>query len=593
MIFCCLFSASALLPHAALAAHGISIDGTLKYPSGFTHFGYTSEHAVKGGYLVLHAIGSFDKMNPFTLKGSAPAGLTSLVFETLTASSLDEPFAAYGLIAEKIIIADDRRSVTFTLRQYARFSDNSPITAADVKFSLETLKSEAAHPFYQTYLQDIIKAEILDSHRVRFHFAQPNRELPMIAGQIPIFSKKFYTQHPFNAPSIIPPIGSGPYVVYRFNLGKSITYKRNPNYWGAHLAVRKNMFNFDTITYKYFRDQIIAVKAFKAGEFDFMSINIAKQWVRDLRGERFDNKLIIKDILPHKNNAGMQGFVFNLRNPLFTDRRVRKALTLAFDFEWANQTLFFNQYTRSNSYFSNSDLAAQGLPQGLELEYLLPFKDELPPEVFTTPLTPFSTLPPNSRRQNLIKAKKLLTDAGWKVENNRLINSDGQPFEFEIMLVSPAFERVIAPYVKNLQKLGIKTAYRTIDSALYIRRLNKFDYDMVVTVFSQSQSPGNEQRNYWHSSSADRQGSRNLAGIRSHIVDHMVERIISAATQEELTAACRALDRVLWYGYYVVPNWYVAEHRVSYHNIFARPAALPLYYTPFQALMTWWMLPSR
>ena len=571
------------------AAHGISIDGKLKYPPDFKQFDYTSDQAQKGGALVLHDLGSFDKMNPYTLKGSPPSGLDNLVFETLAAASLDEPFASYGLIAKDIELADDRLSVTYTIDENARFSDGTPITPEDVQFSLNIMKSEAAHPFYQAYLQDIKGSEILDNNRVRFDFARVNRELHLIASQVPIFSKKFYSKHPFDDPSMVPPIGSGPYVVDSVNPGKSITYKRNPDYWAINHPTRKGMFNFDTITFKYFRDQIVSVEAFKANEFDFMYINIAKQWARDLVGPKFESKQIMKEYLPHRNNQGMQGFVFNLRNPLFQDRRVRAALGMAFDFEWANNKLFFNEYTRSASYFSNSDLAAKNLPEGLELEYLSPFKDQLPPEVFTQQLTPFSTGPLNTLRDNLRNAKKILAEAGWTVQDGRLINKEGNSFDFEILLVSPSFERVMAGYVNNLKKLGVNASYRTIDPALYIDRLNRFDFDMTVHVFGQSQSPGNEQRDYWHSSSADRNGSRNLIGIKDPVVDQLVEKIIYAETQEELAASCKALDRVLWYGYYVVPNWYVARHRVSYWNKFKRPETLPLYYNPNQALMTWWM----
>jgi microcin C transport system substrate-binding protein len=571
------------------AAHGISIDGKLKYPADFKRFDYASDEASKGGTLVLHDLGSFDKMNPYTLKGSAPAGLDNLVFETLAVSSLDEPFAGYGLIAKDIELADDRLSVTYTLDPMARFSDGSPITPEDVKFSLDTMKSDKAHPFYQAYLQDIKGADILDDKRIRFNFARVNRELHMIASQLPVFSKKFYSEHPFNDPGMVVPVGSGPYVVADLKPGKSITYKRNTEYWAKDHPTRKGMFNFDTITYKYFRDQIVSVEAFKAREFDFMYINIAKQWVRDLKGPKFDSQQILKEYLPHRNNQGMQGFVFNLRNPLFQDKNVRKALGLAFDFEWANNKLFFKQYTRSSSYFSNSDLAATGLPQGLELEYLLPFKDQLPQDVFTTPLTPFSTLPPDSLRGNLRKAKNILAEAGWTIQNGRLENKEGQPFEFNILLVSQSFERVMAGYVNNLVKLGVKATYRTIDPALYIDRLNRFDFDMTVHVFGQSQSPGNEQRDFWHSTSAERPGSRNLIGIKDPAVDQLVDKIIYAKTQEELAAACKALDRVLWYGYYVVPNWYLSKHRIAFWNVFSRPETLPLYYNPIQELMTWWM----
>lgn len=590
LLLCCLFFHPTPWAHAA---HGISIDGVLKYPADFKRFDYVSDQAKQGGQLILHDLGSFDKMNPYTMKGSAPAGLTELVFETLATASLDEPFAEYGLIAKDIALADDKLSVVFTVHEKASFSNGTPITADDVAFSLTTLKSDKAHPFYQSYLQDITGADILGPRKIRFNFARTNRELHMIAGQIPIFSKEFYSKISFDEQTMTPPIASGPYVVADFNPGKSITYRKNPNYWGRDLPVRQGMFNFATITYKFYKDQIVAVEAFKAHEFDFMYVNIAKQWARDLSGTKFDRRELIKETLPHSNNQGMQGFVFNTRRKLFSDRRVRMALGLAFDFEWTNTTLFFDQYTSSASYFSNSPLAATGLPTGLELEYLKPFAGTLPPEVFTTPLTPVSTGEKDGLRGNLRQAMQILAEAGWTVRDGMLKNAAGEPFSFEILLVSPSFERVIAPFANNLKKLGISVSYRTIDPALYTRRLQSFDFDMVVSVFGQSQSPGNEQRDYWHSQAADREGSRNLAGIKDPAVDALVDRIIYAETQEDLTAACRALDRVLWYGYYLVPNWYLNKHRVAYRNIFQRPATLPLYYDYFQELMTWWIRPEH
>ncbi|MHB1015534.1 MAG: extracellular solute-binding protein, partial [Desulfurivibrionaceae bacterium] len=411
--------------------------------------------------------------------------------------------------------------------------------------------------------------------------------------QLPVFSKKFYTTHPFDAPDMTPPVGSGPYLIQEVIPGKSITYARNPHYWARDLNVRRGMFNFDTITYKYYKDQVVAVEAFKAGEFDFMSVNIAKQWARDLVGPKFKSGELVKESLPNKNNAGMQAFIFNVRKPIFKDRLVREALSLAFDFEWTNSALFFGQYTRCDSFFSNSEMSAKGVPTGLELSYLEPFRGKIPQEVFTTPPAPFSTKPPASLRSNLLKAKKLLDDAGWSLKNGVLTSRGGQPLEFEILLVGSGFERVMEPYINNLKRLGVAAHSRVIDPALYIRRLDDFDFDMTVNVFGQAQSPGNEQRNYWYSTSADRKGSRNLIGIKDPAVDALVDRIIYAQTQEELAAACKALDRILWYGYYVVPNWYLAQHRIAYRNIFARPKTLPLYYSPFQALMTWWLAPEK
>jgi microcin C transport system substrate-binding protein len=585
------------LPVQVLAAHGISIDGTLKYPPEFKQFSYTSSQAVKGGQLVLHDLGSFDKMNPFTLKGSPPFGLDTFIFETLAVPSLDEPFAEYGLIARDIILADDRKSVTFTIDEKAKFSDGTPVTVEDVKYSLDILKSDQAHPFYQIYLQDITGSEILDSHRIRFHFARPNRELHMIASQLPVLNKSFYERIGFDPHSekdaMRAPVGSGPYLVSEVQPGKSITYTRNQNYWARDHPTRRNMFNFDTITIKYFKDQIVSVEAFKAGEFDFMNVNIAKQWQRDMAGPRFDKGELLKTRFPHKNNAGMQGFVFNTRRKIFNDSRVRRAIGLAFDFEWTNTTLFFNQYTRCDSYFSNSFLAATGIPEDKELALLEPFRPQLPAEVYTTPLMPPSTRPPNSLRKNLRLAQKILKEAGWSIKGGILQNQEGHPLSFEILLVSPSFERVMAPFVKNLKKLGIKATYRTIDAALYGARIKKFDFDMVVNVYGQSQSPGNEQRDYWSSTSADRKGSRNIAGVKSPVVDALVDKIVYAKTLQELVLVSHALDRVLWYGYYVVPNWYLAAHRLAYSRKFRQPATLPLYYNPYQLLLTWWIDPTE
>jgi microcin C transport system substrate-binding protein len=575
------------------AAHGISIDGKLKYPQNFHQFDYTSAQAVKGGQLVLHDLGSFDKMNPFTLKGSPPMGLDTFVFEPLAVASLDEPFAEYGLIARDIEVASDRLSVVFTLHEGARFSDNSPVSPEDVKFSFDTLKSDQAHPSYAFYYQDIVRAEVVDRQRIRFVFAKPNRELPMIAAQIPVMSAKFYRQYGFEPKDskavLQPPLGSGPYVVESVKQGKAITYKRNPSYWAANHPVRKGMFNFDTITINYYKDQIVAVEAFKAGEFDFMPVNIAKQWARDMEGGRFSDGTLIKKLFPHKNNAGMQGFLMNTRRPIFKDVKVREAMGLALDFEWTNKSLFFNQYTRANSFFSNSPLAATGLPEGLELQYLEPFRKQLPQDVFQKPLTPPVTTEKEGARANLRRASELLREAGWTIQGGVLKDKSGVPFTFEILLASPSFERVMAPYVSNLKKLGIQAEYRTIDPALYTDREQKFDFDMIVHVYGQSVSPGNEQRNFWHTASADNTGSKNLAGIKDPAVDALVDKIIYAHTQKELTAACKALDRILWYGYYMVPNWYMDGYRIAYRNIFKQPEKMPLYYDYTQLLMSWWL----
>jgi len=587
LFFICLFLSE------AFGTMGISLDGTLKYEKGLSRFSYTSPNTVKGGRLVLHDIGSFDKINPFTLKGSSPYGLEDLVFEPLAVSSLDEPFSQYGLLAEDIEVAADKKSVTFTLNTEAKFSDGSPVTVEDVAYSLELMKSNQVHPQFNFYYEDIKGYDLLGERKIRFNFKQPNRELHMIASQINVFPKKFHSQNGFEGisnqggPAV--PVGSGPYVVTDINIGKSITYKRNPHYWAKDHPVRKGMYNFDEIVIKYYKDQIVALEAFKAGEFDFISVNIAKQWARDMEGKKFDDGTLVKKTFPHFNNAGLQGFLMNTRRELFQDPKVRQALGLALDFEWINRSLFHDQYTRNNSFFSNSYLAAKGIPKGLELEYLEPYRESLPEEVFTKPLSTPVTSGHQDVRNNLLEARRLLEEAGWVIKDGVLRDQNGKPFSFDILLVLPTFERVMAGYVKNLKKLGIQATYRTIDPTLYVERLKTFDFDMIVISYGQSQSPGNEQRNYWHSSSADKIGSANYAGIRSLAIDGLIDRIIYAETKEELIAGSKALDRALWYGYYLIPNWYLAVHRLSYKNKFATPESLPLYYSPFQLLMTWWI----
>ncbi|TKB27748.1 ABC transporter substrate-binding protein [Desulfopila sp. IMCC35006] len=587
------FSALFYPAHQALGSHGVSLDGSLKYAENFSHFDYTSPKAEKGGTLILHDIGSFDKMNPFTLKGSPPYGLEALIFEPLAVAALDEPFSQYGLLAKDIEVAADKKSVTFTLNPLARFSDGSPVTTADVAYSLDLMKSDKVHPQFNYYYADIAGYDVLGEGKIRFNFKRPNRELHMIATQINILPKKYHEQNGFaevqEQRELLLPIGSGPYVVASVDIGKSITYKRNMHYWAKDHPTRKGIFNYDTIIVKYYKDPIIALEAFKAGEFDFISINIAKQWARDMDGRKFADGTLVKKTFPHLNNAGIQGFLMNTRRELFQDRKVRQALGLALDFSWINKSLFHDQYTRNNSFFSNSYLAAKGVPTGLELEYLEPYRQLLPQEVFTTPLGAPVTGDQQALRANLLQAKTLLNEAGWHVKDGVLTNAQGRPFVFDIMLVSPAFERVMASYVKNLKKLGIQASYRTLDQTLYVERLKTFDFDMIVAVYGQSQSPGNEQRNYWQSSSADKIGSQNYAGIRSPAVDGLVDRIIYAGTKNELVAACSALDRVLWYGYYLIPNWYLPMYRLSYRDKFLAPSVLPLYYDPFQLLMTWWL----
>lgn len=569
----------------AAAASSIALGYTPKYPPGFAHFDYVNPDAPKGGSLTLSAMGNFDSLNPFLLKGIPATGISDLVFETLMEQSLDEPFSQYGLLAEDVRLAPDRLSVTYRLNPQARFSDGSAVTAEDVKFSFDTLKSPLAHPQYRFYWADIARAVAVDARTVRFEFARVNPELHLLTGQIPIFSHKWGAGKAFDKIVTDAPLGSGPYRVENYEVGKKIAFRRNPDYWAQGLNTRRGMFNYERVGIVYYKDSTVQLEAFKAGEFDFVAVSNSKQWARDYRGSKFNRGLIKKTELKHSNNAGMQGFIFNTRRAMFKDRRVRKAIALALDFEWSNQNLFYNQYQRCDSYFSNSELASSGIPQGEELKLLEPFRAQLPPEVFTRAWRPPSTRPPGSLRANLRQAKALLAEAGWNYRDGALRNDRGEPFEFEMLLDQKGFERIVGPFARNLAKLGITLNYRTVDVALYQRRSDTFDFDMMVHAFGQSQSPGNEQTNMWHSSAADKEGSNNIIGIKSPVVDALVEKVVYAPDRKFLVTATHALDRVLLNGEYLVPNWYVPTHRVAYWDKFGFPARLPLYYQAAE-----WML---
>jgi len=562
---------------------------TPKYGANFSHFDYVNPNAPKGGRMVLAGVGAFDSFNPYILKGNSAAGL-ELVFDTLMVSSEDEPFSKYALIADDIQLAKDKLSVTFHIDKRARFSNGDPITANEVKFSFDTLLSDQAHPQFKFMYADVKQAIVVDKYTIRFDFKRTNSELHLILANIPVFSPKWLNGKPFDKLTEEIPIASGPYTIAEYDLGKRITYKRDPNYWAANLPTRKGMFNFDEVVYKYYQDLVISLEAFKAGEFDFRYEYYSKLWAREHNGPNYDSGAIIKTELPHQNNAGMQGFVFNTRRELFKDRRVRRAIALAFDFEWSNKHLFYNQYVVNDSYFSNTELASSGLPQGKELELLDEFRDQLPDEVFTSVWHPASTAPPNSLRKNLRRGMKLLQQAGWQVKEGVLVNAQGRPFEFEVLLRQRGMDRILAPYARNLAKLGIKMTYRMVDRSLYIRRLREFDFDMIVGGYPQSMSPGNELRNMFESEAADRQGSQNYMGIKNPVVDALVEDVISAKNRQQLIIACHALDRVLLHGDYLVPNWYINKHRIAYWNKFSMPKTLPLYYNPETwAQESWWI----
>lgn len=574
----------------AQASSSMAMGYTPKYQNNFKHFDYADPKAKKGGKLTLYGFGTFDSLNPYILKGISVGALGQLVFETLTEKSLDEPFSVYGLLADDIQLAKDKLSVTYKINKKARFSDGSAVTAKDVKYSVNLLLSEKSHPQYRFYYADIKNIKVLDKYRVRFDFKKVNPELHLIIGDLPVFSKKWVGSTSFDKLTEAKPISSGPYVVESTDLGKTVTYKRNPNYWAKDLPVRKGMYNYDEIVVKYYKDQTVALEAFKAGEFDFFAESHSKRWARDHNGPKYDSKEVVKKILTQSNNAGMQGFILNTRRELFKNKDVRRAITLAMDFEWSNKQLFYGQYTRCESFFSNSELASSGLPQGEELTLLNKYRSQLPAELFTQEWYAPSTKKPSSLRKNLRQASRLLKQAGWSVKNGQLVNKKGQVFSFEVLLIQKGFERIIAPFARNLKRLGIDVSYRTVDASLYQRRLDKYDFDMVVSSFPASQSPGNELFSMFHSSAADKKGSRNLPGIKDPVVDALIEKIVSSETRKDLVIATRALDRVLLFGEYMVPNWYINVHRVAYWTKFGIPKTTPLYYDPDNWMMkTWWL----
>ena len=572
--------------------HGLSLFGELKYPEGFAHFDYVNVDAPKGGRARVFSLGSFDSLNPFTFKGSA-AGIVGQTFDTLMDAALDEAGSEYGLIAEAVKKPDDFSWVTYRLNGAARFHDGAPITPEDVIWSLEALKG--AHPFYNSYYANVTAAEQTADNEVTFRFNQAgNRELPQIVGQIPVLSKAWWTgkndkgeARDINNTTLEVPLGNGAYRIREVKPGTSVTIERVKDYWAADLPVNRGKNNFDEIFVIYYRDNTIAMEGFKGDEYDFRAESSSKDWATSYDFPAAKRGDVLKEEIHLKNPDGMQAYVFNTRRERFADAKVRQALNFAFDFEWANQNLFFGQYVRTASYFANSELAWSGLPEGLELEILNEVKDQVPAEVFTQEYKNPAYATPQDKRNNLRMAAKLLSEAGWTVGSDRVLrNGAGQAFEIEFLLVSPLFERVVLPYVSQLELLGIKSTVRTIDSAQYERRVQAFDYDCIVGSWGQSLSPGNEQRNFWGSEAADREGSRNFVGIKNPAVDKLIDRIIFAKDRDELVAACRALDRVLLWNHYVVPMWNIPYERVAYWNRFGRPEKLPEHSVGFPAI--WW-----
>ena len=577
---------------AAEGVHGLSLYGPPKYPANFQHFEYADPAAPKGGEIRLSAIGGFDSLNPFILRG-VPASDSAMVFETLTEGSSDEPFSEYGRLAETIEVAPDRSWVAFTLRPQARFGDGAPVTAEDVIWSFETLRDQG-HPHYRLYYANVAKAEKTGERTIRFTFSgAPNRELPLIMGQLPVLPKHWFTKdRPFNSTTLEAIPGSGPYQVAEVQAGRMIAYRRVKDWWGENLAINKGRFNFDTIRFDYYRDADVAFEAFKAGAVDFRVENSSKNWATGYDVPPVKDGRIVREAIRHSDPQGMQGFVFNTRRPLFHDRAVRQALAYLFDFEWTQTNLVYGQYARTRSFFSNSDLAADGPPSAAELTALELYRGKEPEEVFTQAFEPPKTDGSGNIRQNQRTALELFRKAGWELREGKLVNAaSGQPLSFEILLDQPIFERIVQPYVRNLERAGIVATIRMVDAAQYQNRLNSFDFDMIIDTLPQSLSPGNEQRDYWTSATAAEQGSRNLAGVQDPVVDALVAKLIAAPDRETLVATTKALDRVLLWGWYVIPQWHNDAHRVAYWNRFAHPATPAKYGLPFET--TWWVDPAR
>lgn len=565
--------------------HAIAMHGSPKYGPDFKHVDYANPDAPKGGDVRRAQVGSFDSLNPYILEGSSPTGLEDTFYQTLTQDTADEPFSEYGLLAESIQVPEDRSWVAYTLRPEAKWSDGSPVTPADVIFSLGLMKTKA-HPFYQDYYADVVTATNTADRTILFQFTPgtTNRELPLIVGQLPIFQKAYWETHDFEKPTVDVPVSSGPYKIETVEPGNSFTLVRDPDFWGKDLPINVGRYNFDKIQYDFYRDSVVALEAFKAGEYDWRQENSSKNWATGYDFPALDAGQVTKEEIPYGATNGMQGWVFNMRRDIFKDPRVREAITNAFDFEWTNKNIMYDAYARSESYFSNSELASSGVPEGAELALLEPFRGKVPAEVFTgTYKAPNTGGTEEGLRANLAKAVALLEAAGWTVQDNKLVNAKGEQMKFEVLLDDAGFERSTGPFIDNLKKLGIDATMRTVDPSQFEQLTENFDYDMIVHNWGQSLSPGNEQRNYWTCESAKTNGSANYAGICDPAIDALVDQVIQAESREDLVTATRALDRLLLWGTYAVPQWYNQSYRVAYWNAVDRPEKSPDLYLDFDS----------
>ncbi|MFH1806589.1 MAG: extracellular solute-binding protein [Pseudomonadota bacterium] len=576
----------------AVPRHGISVYGEadLKYDENFTHFDYVNPDAPKGGTLIDSATGSFDSLNPFILRGSPAVGL-GLIYDTLMVASMDEPFSKYGLIAEKIEVPQDLSFTTFHINPRARFHDGEPITVDDVIFSFNIL-IEQGSPVYRQYYASVDRVEKIDDLKVKFVFKPgDNLELPLILGQIPILPAHYWKDRDFSKTTFEIPVGSGPYRIRSFEPARQITYERVKDYWAQDLPTQKGSNNFDVIRYDYYRDLDVERQAFMSGAYYYRSEHSAREWATAYDIPAFQRGDFIKELIPNRQPRGMQAFVLNNRNPLFADRRVRRALQYGMDFEWLNRAMFYGAYKRTDSYFVNSELAATGLPEGEELIILDQYRDQLPPELFTEPYHLPNYDAQNGRREALRESMALLDEAGWELRDMKLVNREtGAPFKFTLLLRQPGFEKIALMMQTRLRQLGIDMDFRLIDSGQWVNRIQAFDFDVTSFWWQQSLSPGNEQRWFWTSESADQPGTRNFAGIKNPVIDDLVDLVISADNRQSLVERTRALDRVLLWGDYVIPQWYQDSDRILYWDIFGRPDEIPLM---GNSIMNWWIDPEK
>jgi len=587
-----------MLAMPSWAAHGYALWDDLKYPAGFAAFDYVDPAAPKGGELRLvsnQRYSTFDKYNPFTIKGSPPAYLATLMFDTLLAGSMDETSSGYGLLAEDVEVAPDRLSATFRLRPEARFHNGMPVEAADVKHSYETLIGPYAMPSYKSMLEDVAGVDVVDARTVRFRFRQPNRELPLTVGSVPVFSRAWGVVNGkakrFDEVVTDFPIGSGPYKIGPVRFGKDITYVRDPGYWARDLNVRRGSANFDRITVKIYRDNTARLEALKAAEFDLMTFYSAGDWARRVTGKRFDSGELVKAEFPHRQPAGFQSYVLNSRKPFLADRRVREALGLAVDYEFMNRQLFYNGYPRVVDLFGNTDCAASGEPSPEEAALLQPWRGKVPDAVFGPMYQPPKTEGPGlSLRANLRRAQALLKEAGWEYRDGALRNAQGQAMVLDYLDSRDTGVRTVAPWLRNLEKLGILLRFTPVDFALYQQRLDKFEFDITTINFPGTHNPGQQLADIFGSKAADMENSGNYFGVKSPAVDALVAAIVGARTKAELLPACRALDRVIMHSHYLIPQWTLMSHRMAYNGwrlAFKQP--MPPYAKAEEWVMeTWW-----